>query len=340
MPDESSDCSLRAVARRANVSLVTASRALAGSSRVRATTRQRVEQAAEDLDYRRNPLLAAAASRRWRHHLEQTATPLILLSCHRRNLFIDRELGAAETFAKKIGYQLDSVHITEQDSIPTLLRQFEARGVEGLIIAYWESESRERLIELDAWPYTIVEAGRYSDEPRFHATYIDPFAGIQLAAAKAKEAGYQRPGYLLYEHTPKLPDDTLRHAGAVESYRAHAFPESLPPCVIHSFEEVDGAGCRAWLKRWRPDILIAFNVAVEKRFCELPLKAAHIPTVNLHARISKDIVGVTHSLSLAMVAAVEYVHDLRKQGQRGKPDRPFRRVLEAGWQGDLPPKAK
>jgi len=112
---------LKEVAAKAGVSLMTASRALRNQANVRNKTRQKVERAAAELNYRPNPLISALMSyRRSSKVIRDTVTIGMITNFPSRNGWRSARInqafyeGAGEA-CKRHGYKLDEFWLREPD---------------------------------------------------------------------------------------------------------------------------------------------------------------------------------------------------------------------------------
>lgn len=330
-PMDSSPHGLRDVAERAGVSLVTASRALSGHPRVRASTRDKVLKAAEALHYRRNPLLSAVAARRF-HPRNDLRIPLAVLTCSKRGIH-SRHYDLATIRCESLGYQLEIVNVADRGSLRARLKEFNARGLDGVILGQWDS-SHHLLRQLDNVNVSVVEAGRHPESTGFHSVSASVFDAVMRAAVEVAERGYRRPVYLLFEHTPSNLDDVVRHAAAVESFRQCEFETSPMPYVVHDWKALQTESFRRWFRGQRPDVMIGFSGNMKHLIWEQRIAGVRgIPFVNLHTspEASSSSPGITVAEPEVLAAAVDYVHELIKRGERGRPAKAFHRVLESSW---------
>ncbi|MBO3752030.1 LacI family DNA-binding transcriptional regulator [Streptosporangiaceae bacterium NEAU-GS5] len=167
----------------AGVSIATASKALNNRGQVRAETRQRVFQAAEELSFRPNALARSLLS-------GQTKTVGLLTSDSVGRFGIPVLLGAEDAFgAGEMAVLLCDARgdaIREQHHLRTLL----TRRVDGLIVVGESTDARPS-ISRDL-PVPVVYAYAPSDDPEDVSFVPDDVAGAGLAVQHLLTLGRQR----------------------------------------------------------------------------------------------------------------------------------------------------
>jgi LacI family transcriptional regulator len=214
------------VAALAGVSIATASKALNGRGQVRAETRQRVFQAAEELAFRPNALARSLLS-------GQTKTVGLLTSDSVGRFGIPVLLGAEDAFgAGEMAVLLCDARgdaIREQHHLRTLL----GRRVDGLIVV-GESTDPRPSISRDL-PVPVVYAYAPSDDPQDLSFVPDDVAGAGLAV----------------RHLLTLGRSRIRHVTGPTHYqasrdRAAGFIETMTEAGLEPGEILYGE----WSQRW------------------------------------------------------------------------------------------
>jgi len=275
--------------------------------------------------------MAAAAARRFRSG-GAGPVPLVCLFASRGKLG-ERLLREAKARAEEIGYSLEILNVAGRETLGPLLRQFEARGLEGMILGPWE-QNHDLLRELDQVQFSVVEAGRHLVPTGFHGVRASAFGAVMRAAGEVFQHGYRRPVYLLFEHAPVHPDDVIRHAAAVESYRRLAFENAIAPYVVTEWSGFQSPRFRRWFRAQNPDVIIGFSGNIKNLLWDQRIRnIREIPFVNLHTspEVRHSSPGVASIEGKVLAAAVDYADELIKRGERGRPRVAFHRVIEADW---------
>jgi DNA-binding LacI/PurR family transcriptional regulator len=178
--------SIEDVARRAGVSIATVSRALRGLPDVAAATRDRVLEAASDLDYVASPFAARLASGR-------TATVGIVLPFINRWFFAE-VLDGVETALRQAGFDLLLYNLGNE---PGRARFFELlplrKRVDAVVVASLVLNDDE-LAALAGLGYPVGLLGTAQDG--FLSTRIDDVAGARAAVEHLLSLGHRRIGLI------------------------------------------------------------------------------------------------------------------------------------------------
>lgn len=196
------------VAERAGVSIATASKALNGKAQVRASTRERVVAAAEELSFSPNRLASSLVSGR------SGAVGLITHDLEGR-FSIPTLMGAEDAFgAGRVSVLLCDARgdsIRERYHIETLL----GRRVDGLIIVGARPDPRSTLGSL---PVPVVYAYAPSERPDDMSVVCDNFGGGRLAAEHLIVCGRSRIAVITGD--PSYGAATDRIVGARQALEA------------------------------------------------------------------------------------------------------------------------
>jgi LacI family transcriptional regulator len=228
VPQQASrSATLTDVARRAGVSLATASKALNRRAQVAPETRQRVLQAAADLDFQPNVLARGLSSGRTRTVGLLTdelggrfAIPLLL--------GVETTLGAEQMSVLLCDARGDAIR--RQHYIRTLV----ARKVDGLIVLGETNDMRPSLTA--DIPVPVVYAYGESDDPGDLSIVSDDRGGAKLAAEHLLAQGRRAIGHITGEQTYRAARERA------DSLRVTLEDAGLPI--------VGGALYGDWTQRW------------------------------------------------------------------------------------------
>ncbi len=172
------------VARLAGVSHQTVSRVLNGSPHVRAETRQRVQEAMRELDYRPNRLARALVTGR--------SNTLGVVSFDTTLYGPASTLLGIERAAHEAGYFtiIASLKALNRSSVPDAVERLRLHGVDGILVITPQEESAEAALHAPAGdiPLVAVEAGPASGVP---VVAIDQAAGAAAATRHLLELGHE-----------------------------------------------------------------------------------------------------------------------------------------------------
>ena len=250
--------SIRSLARQLGLSAATVSLALRESPRVVEGTRRRVQQEAARVGYRPNPLIGSVltAVRRAAHGEFQGALlainhwpdagPPVLHAYHRE------VLEGARRRAAELGCSL--THVWEgprQLSLARINGMIAARGIAGVIVMPFP-ETRD-FTELRWGRISAVMLDHCLSAPELHTVLPDHqemmFAAIEELAAR----GYRRPGLMVVDWR----DARIRHRWSAGYYSACASVFGRIAMPVPATPVLDAARFGAWVRRHRPDVIIA-----------------------------------------------------------------------------------
>lgn len=179
---------LKQVAERAGVSSATVSRALSGAPGVTPAFRERVLQAAAELDYRPNRL--ASNLRR------QKTTTIGVVVSDIENPHFTQMVRFVEALTYGRGYRVILCNTDETvDKQRAYLDMLMEERVEGVILVPSDPDTEEigRLLDMGI---PLVAFDRTVSDPRADAVVIDNAGGTRRATEHLLEAGHQRIGFI------------------------------------------------------------------------------------------------------------------------------------------------
>lgn len=225
------------VARRAGVSVGTASKALNGRGQLRQETRDRVLAAAGELDFAPNSLARGL-------HTGRSFTVGLITTDGFGRFAAPIALGAEDTLgAGEISVFLCDGRgdpIREQHYVRTLL----GRRVDGLIVAGRKHEARKPIGT--GLPVPVVYALTPSEDPDDISVVVDDWHGAQLAAEHLVATGRRRIGHVTgprHHLSARLRDESLRSVCA-----------GVPPTLWGEWSEEWGRTGAALLLRSEPNL--------------------------------------------------------------------------------------
>jgi len=257
--------SIRDIARASGFSKSAVAAVLNNSPAFRTETRTAILAAAGKLGYRRDPVVADLAARRWRSR--PLAAPPTLAYVYDHGQEIVRRIEPTpdlEQTAARYGYHLEVVNLKEFKSDARASTALYYRGYRGLIVG--RILRRDRPLALDWERFTAVSCDLGSIAPPLHTVVLDRFATAEIATRKAIERGYRRPGYVHLRHNDQEAIDPCRLGGYLAA-RSSLPPADHLPVYVGLFETARDPAFEAWLQATRPDVVIGFNNLVACWLC-------------------------------------------------------------------------
>jgi len=334
--------SMRDLAREADVSQSTVSRALRNDPSISEATRRRIQALAAKRQYRFDPRITELMTS-LRKGVQAPGQVIAWLDLQKQRDYWDVERhsqpiweGAAR-HAKQLGFQLERFRIADfPDSSRRLNSVLRARGIRAVILSGRCPSGLA--LDLDWEFYASVKFGFVPVSPGCDVVEDD---GLGLVARCLKEIatrGYRRIGFpfvrFAQRHDPHLAGE---HAGAIAEFQAS--PESQDAKV--SFTQLDWnrtsfEAFAKWFREYRPDaILVNCRQALDwlRTLGEEPGKTVGVAHLYTDFQELDDhwSGGVVHCRQIGETL-VEQVTARFTQHAFGLPETPRMILITPGWQ--------
>ncbi|MCC3294443.1 LacI family DNA-binding transcriptional regulator [Arthrobacter sp. zg-Y411] len=220
---------IRDVAAAAGVSYQTVSRVINGHPSLRDSTRQRVLEAMEQLQFRPNRAARALVTRESRI--------IGALVASGAEYGPTATLQAVQNAANEAGYVVDAVHIDNADrsSIEEALDRLMSHAVEGLVLLAPQSRTLEVIEQLSIRiPFVTVHSLHSED----HRMSVDQLAGARLATRALLELGHRK-----VVHVPG-PEGWVETEARRQGYLEEMTAWGLAPAVVSAGEWTAESGYR------------------------------------------------------------------------------------------------
>jgi LacI family transcriptional regulator len=312
---------MRTIARRAGVSIMSVSLALRGRPGVSTETRQRILALAEELGYQPNAV-ASELMEKVRHFREHGTTETIAFL----NTFRDPELyhrfpilvafiEGARQRAADYGYRLEEFRVFAPASRPeSISRILKARGIRGVLLGpRWIDEPE---IDLDWDSFSCVRVGEAVTHPTLPRVCNHHTHTMRLALLNLTRLGYRR---ILVCDSRLF--DRVRGFGfrlGVDLFH-HEHPH-LPRCLIYEHEHWVPADFARAFEQLQPDAVVSHGTQFGDWLAERAAQGApHCGYANLGLSPDREWSGIDqhplligeHSMDLLRVLLL---HDSRGGG--------------------------
>ncbi|MEX2606108.1 MAG: LacI family DNA-binding transcriptional regulator [Kiritimatiellia bacterium] len=246
------------VARAAGVHQTTVSRALRGDPALPEATRTRLTALAEEMGYRRNPLVSALVAERRRGHPSGHGDVLAVLtpgggeaSLWRKKSDTYRRLyQLLSHHANRMGYRLEEFSLEGQGGRPGRLEEIlVARGVRGVMLAPMPMETDRIAFEFRSFAAVAMRIRLHS--PELDRVVPNYFSAMETALEKLEATGHTRIGFL----SDLDVDERVRHR-SLGAYEANHFqhPDLLaPPLIVPRWRKTVFL---RWVRTHRPDAIV------------------------------------------------------------------------------------
>ncbi|TET94386.1 LacI family transcriptional regulator [Candidatus Aerophobetes bacterium] len=305
---------IKDVARAANVSYSTVSRALKNSPKISAKTKEKIRRIAKELNYIPNAVARELSSQK-----TTTVGFIYNIGTHKSNLDPIME-GIEETVAKE-GFQLLSFNSRENlKTEHNYLRFLHEKRAEGILIFPVITEEGSNLSYLKSLikgniPVVVID--RYFPELDTDYVVSDNFGGAYEATAHLIKLGHRRIGYITgQEYQTSVYDRLEGYKKALEDHRIIYQKElikKVAPKLPSSIEE----GWRATkdLLKERPTAIFTYNEIATVG----ALKAIREEGINVPedlAFIGFDEVAVASHIFMPLTVVVQQAYKIGEMGAR------------------------
>ncbi|MBN1512083.1 MAG: LacI family DNA-binding transcriptional regulator [Phycisphaerae bacterium] len=298
--------SIRDIAHASGFGKSTVASALANSPLVTSETTRIIQEAAKKLGYRRDPLVADLAARRWRSR-PSASSPKIgyIFDYGEEEVRGTSPIQTIKDAAAPYGYDVDSMDLREFASDARASLALFTRGYRGLLIGRILRKNHPLELEWDR--FTAVACDQGFIRPPLHMVLLDRRAAAEQATRTAIERGYRRPGYVHLVHSEREAVDPARLGGYLAARSGLPRNDHLPVHVGLYHDRI-GASMVEWLRTTRPDVVIGFNDLVvwwlRQAGVRLPEDIAFV-SIDHDPKSGADVTGVIGSNSPVYHAAVE-----------------------------------
>jgi LacI family transcriptional regulator len=329
-----SGISMATVARTAGVATSTVSKALREDPTIPVSRRREIQNLAQKLGYRPNPMVAALMARlhgtRRRNDPHHIAWLDLWPDEYQAAGASDFKLmlrGARER-AGDLGYQIEVHHVGRERTSASRLHQIlTSRSQWGLIIPPVPLDAMSYPLDLQG--LTAVTIGTSLHEPVMHRVAANLYQGCHLACAKLREKGFHRIGLVL--SPPMIERVEGRWLGAyLEKQYRWPREDRLSPLLIsqHQRSEFDN-----WLRREKPDVILIAETYVEEWIGarkNSKLRPA-IAWLRMLENMKKNVMAIDTRPENMGAAAVELVVGQIHRNERGSPQIPHTLLLDGVW---------
>jgi LacI family transcriptional regulator len=325
---------LRTIAKALGVSPMTVSLALRNSRELPAATRIRIRRTAETMGYRPDPRVRAWLESRREPGVQHGEVLAYLNSYPTEKAWqaspsVIRFHDGAKARAEELGFRWETFWFRKlgigQRRLDSILM---TRGVRGLIIgSFPEAHGHLRL----EWTrYAAIAQGMtllVPDLPRACNNYYETMGAL---LRKLHKLGYERPGLYIDENF----DERCRHlwmAGFLVHTRKNGRGQP-PPCIVKIEERNPFA---KWLKRYRPDVVVAAGLHVLGWLRELGFRVpADIGFASFDRQPAESwsgISGMNHQIEVCGAVAVDFLAGRLSRNESGLAGVPEMIMTPAVW---------
>ncbi len=325
---------LRSLAKTLGLSRTTVSDALRGSPRVDPKTAERVEHAAREAGYRRNPLAGALMSELRRSRGGAFRGVLAAIDFNEPDRPNDaaryhRELVlGAETRAIDLGFKVEKFSVGHAGvSVQRLDSILQSRGIHGVVLLpAWDEPD---LSNLDWTRFAGIYTDYIIERPALHSVCPDHYRSLLAALQRLRTMGYRQPGLFLQKHQ----DERLQYrwGAAFRAFQqSHPDVVAVPPLIVDTFAREDFL---KWFRRYKPDVVVGHNAVaiewMEAAGAQIPARHGFF-SLNLHMK-SRPCAGLDLQPRTLGARATELLIAQLQRNETGIPEWPSTTTIPARW---------
>ena len=331
---------LHAVAKRAGVSVSTASRCLSGAAKVAKATQERVLRAATETGYQYNTLVGQVMSATRRgvtlHHLGTIAFVTPVADSHewRATPTLIRNWEAARERAESFGFNISEFTLSSSGMTGRRLGEIlTARGIGGVLLAAFPVEPHE--VSLPWNDFAFVQVGHRILSPRLDCVVSDHTEAVVMAARIVAARGCRRIGIAIEKYQDEITGGRwlLGYAGLRASLpQLIEVPPLLPAKMTPEMflkwvdeHEVDGVLTLSTFRN-EPNCMEDW-LARTGRVVPRDLGLVSLDVTSVHA----DWSGVEQHSDEIGRAAVDMLFSKLHAGERGIPRLPRTLQVHGDW---------
>lgn len=339
------------IAARAKVHVTTVSLALRNHRRLPEATRRRIQALAQEMGYAPDPFLRALVAYRGQKMKHRNTPTLAYITNWTTQWGWKQAVAHSDFFAganakaQELGYQLEHFWLHEQGVTQKRLGGIlYTRGINGVIVA---SHSRDMgdALELDWENFSAVKIDYFPHHPVMHNVTNNQSSIVRLAIRKVLAGGYRRIGFVMHRGWDHAVDHhwtagflcEQQHVPVNDRVPPHIFPDLEP--VERWFHETHGSVLadyepfRAWMEKYKPDVLISkadyILPLVERMGLKVPRDVSFVDLF-LEDKAGQTA-GVRQNHTLVGATAVEILAGQLQQNKFGLPDVATTTFVQGTW---------
>ena len=323
---------LQTIADLAGVSKMTVSRVLRNHPNCGKETAARVKAIAEELNYKKHPLVSALMAD-LRYKKEPQFKPIIALlhydqpKTNPHPNSVNMRDGVRES-AQMQGYDVDEFYLRDEGMTTKRMMQiFDTRGIRGIIFEH--PDKPNVTLDVDLSEYACVAIKYALTHPVLHRIESSQFASMLLAMEKLKDYGYQRPGLALPDYAETISQ--FRRSSATLFSQQELEEENRIPILCTDVK--DTSALQNWYKTHRPDVILSqspqwYNKLLEMGY-QIPEDFGFIH-LGLSSR-TDHFAGIDPNWEEMGRIAANQIIDQLNRNEVGIPEHPLVTLVQGDW---------
>ncbi|WPJ97419.1 LacI family DNA-binding transcriptional regulator [Coraliomargarita algicola] len=327
---------MQQIGQAAGVSKSAVSLALRNDPRIPEATRLRIQQIAEEMGYRRNPVVDSLMTQLRAGRQPTFQANLGLINCSpisdlSKNHTFRRLREGVLRRAEDLGYGIEEFWLQQPDMRPQRLKQIvETRGIRGLILIAALSPDTIDRGYVDFWyDFACAVIGVTHLNNRLNCASNDQYLTARRATGKVLELGYKRPMLVVPPHDDALLEDKFS-AGFYSAARHLSVLDQIP--VVPLDLDDPHAALQA-IRQQRPDVVITnkseFYSVLQDDGIRIP-KDLGLVHLDWHDALA-NIAGMRQNNRVVGSAGVDLVVGQLQKNEFGSQEFPKVVQIESVW---------
>lgn len=325
---------LAEIAKRAGVSVMTVSRALRKQSNISPETQKKIQDIADHLGYRPNPLVSALMTYRRAAKPVQSHLSLGFITNFptrdgwKISKLYEGFFEGVAAAADRHGYGVEIFWMRESGMTPERMTQIlVTRSIHGVIVAPLPVAHGE--LELGWENFSAVALGYSLTKPPLHRAVNHQFRSMRTAMRELRTLGYQRLGLALPASLNERVDRQWVASFLVEQLVVdHGVPLFVPDDEEWNFESF-----RKWFVAHAPDVVISHEEIVldwlKKLGARVPEEVGFVH-LNCTDQSGKSA-GIYQNGPVIGAVAVDFLIGMIHRNERGVPALSHSLLVEGTW---------
>lgn len=327
---------MQQIADAAGVSKSAVSLALRNDPRIPESTRTRIRTVADEMGYRRNPVVDSLMAQLRAGRNPHFQANLGLINCSpqedlTKNHTFRRMREGVRRRAEQLGYGIEEFWLEQPDLRPHRLKQIlETRGIPGLILIAALKPDMIHESYTDFWDdFACAVLGVTHLDDHLDCATNDQYLTARRAVEKVIELGYTRPVLSVPPEDDALLDDKFS-AGFLSAVRTLRKPDRLQPVDL-DIGRIDHTV--AAIRKLKPDVVLTNKTELYRALRETDLKIPEdlgVVHLDWHDGIS-ELSGMRQNNRVVGSAGVDLVVGLLQKNETGPQMFPKVVQIESVW---------
>ncbi|MBC8126349.1 MAG: LacI family DNA-binding transcriptional regulator [Gloeobacteraceae cyanobacterium ES-bin-144] len=334
--------SLRDIANEVGMHVSTVSLALRNHRKIPETTRVRIAEAAERMNYRPDPMMSALCAYRQTCRTADYQGTIAWIDTYLTPgpYWYDGYFRGAQARAGKMGYTIERFWLREKGMKPSRLNSvLKSRGIQGVLLA--PQPITHAHLRLSWEDFSAVRFGYSLTRPELHMVTSHQFLNTMTCFRRTARMGFKKIGLVLSNWEDERVSRCFS-GGFAAAQATVPGGDRFPPCLYDSGsdrwdnKEISEdnpvtQSILAWAKKYRPDAIITLSSQLQAILNRAGFSITVIYIAIDEESPDSEKSGIIEQRDEIGAAAMEFVSDMIRRGERGIPKIPRILMVPGEW---------